>query len=68
MNESPKGKARFCWVCGESLGFIENRHYDKLDTCGQSGCERELRDAVNEERRETHRRLDEDRGWDRFRW
>ena len=67
MSESPKGKVRFCWVCGESLGFIENRYYDKLDTCGKFECERELRDAMNEERREAHRQLDEDRGWDRFR-
>lgn len=62
MNDLPKGKERFCWVCGESMGFVENRYYDRRDTCGARECNREARDAEAVERREAHEQLDRDRG------
>lgn len=56
-------RERFCWNCGESLGEIELRHYDRRDTCGASACEREAREAARAEREEAHERLDRDLGW-----
>jgi hypothetical protein len=59
-------KERFCWYCGESLGVIDSRYYDRMDTCGKQECERELRDALRAEREEAHRKLDERNGWDDY--
>jgi len=59
----PAGKVRSCWVCGADMGFIENRHYDRLDTCESTSCLREARDAAHAERDEAHDQLDRDRGW-----
>lgn len=56
-------KERFCWNCGASLGVIEDRHYDRRDTCGSRECEREARDEERAEREDAHRQLDEDMGW-----
>lgn len=53
------GKMRFCWNCGEPMGFIENRFYDRMDTCGARECERAARDAFEEEREEAHRAVDD---------
>ena len=54
---------RYCWFCGAPLGVIEDRHYDRNDTCGKAECEREMRHAAQDERAEAHERLDHDRGW-----
>ena len=58
MPESRPGKVRQCWVCGDDMGFIENRYYDRSDTCGKRDCERESRDAYEAEREEAHAELD----------
>ena len=60
-----KGKVRHCWNCGTSMGFVEDRHYDRGDTCGSAECDREARDAYRAEHDEAHERLDRDMGWDR---
>lgn len=57
------GKERFCWHCGTSMGFIENRYYDRTDVCGSSECNRALQDAYAEERAEAHEQLDRDLGY-----
>jgi hypothetical protein len=56
-------KQRYCWNCGEDMGFIENRYYDKHDTCGKLECQREAQAMYREEREEAHRDLDERMGW-----
>lgn len=66
MGEKAKvGKIRHCWNCGADMGFIENRFYDRMDTCGAAACERESRDVYREERDEAHRAVDDyfDGGW-----
>jgi len=60
---STDAKERFCWNCGKSLGVIQNRYYDRTDTCGARECERELRDQLRAKREEAHRELDERMGW-----
>ena len=65
MADAPKGKERFCWVCGTSIGYVEDRFYDRRDSCGSRECQREERDAYRAERDEAHEQLDRDRGWDR---
>jgi hypothetical protein len=62
---TPKKRERFCWVCGDSRGIIDDRNYLRSDTCGMPSCEREARDQERAEREEAHERLDRDRGWDR---
>ncbi len=62
----PLGKVRQCFYCGADMGFIENRHYDRLDPCGAPECNRDARDAAAQERDEAHERLDRDNGWDRW--
>jgi hypothetical protein len=56
-------KERFCFYCGKSLGFIEDRNYDRRDSCGSRECMHEEREAFIEEREEAHRDLDERMGW-----
>jgi len=56
-------KMRHCWNCGAEMGVIENRYYDRGDTCGQMECEREARNAAQAEREEAHEQLDRDMGW-----
>ena len=56
-------KERFCWACGESIGLIDSRYYDRLDTCGKLSCQREEREAHREEREQAHRDLDERMGY-----
>jgi len=56
-------KERFCANCGDSLGHIESRHYDRRDTCGKLACEREARDEIAAERADAHEQLDRDGGW-----
>jgi anaerobic ribonucleoside-triphosphate reductase len=57
------GKIRRCWNCGADMGFIENRYYDRRDTCGSRECEREARNQDQAERDEAHERLDRYMGW-----
>lgn len=64
-DKKPLGKERHCWNCGESMGYIENRYYDRSDTCGKQECDREARHSAEAERHEAHERLDRDMGWDR---
>ena len=61
----PLGKVRHCWNCGADMGFIENRYYDRGDTCESPECNRAARDAEQAERDEAHEQLDRDNGWDR---
>lgn len=61
----PRGRVRYCWHCGENMGFIDSRIYDRRDTCGAAECEREARNADAGERHDAHEQLDRDRGWDR---
>ena len=65
MSETIKhpGRERFCWNCGDSMGFIENRYYDRSDTCGKRECDRAARDQAAAERDEAHKQLDCDMGW-----
>lgn len=65
MADQPrKGRERHCWVCGESMGWIEDRHFVVgEDTCGKSDCEREARHQAEYERQQAHEDLDRDRGW-----
>lgn len=65
-NTPHPGKQRFCWNCGADMGFIENRYYERMDTCGSAECLREERNAHAAEREEAHERLDRDNGWDRW--
>lgn len=58
-----KGSERHCANCGASMGFIENRHYDRRDTCGARECEREARDEQAAERADAHEQLDRNNGW-----
>ena len=56
-------RMRYCCWCGDAIGLIEDRHYDRSDTCGKSECEREARHAARDERAEAHEQLDRDMGW-----
>ena len=62
-NPKPKGQDRFCWNCGKPMGWIENKYYDRRDTCGSRECTREERDAYQAEREEAHEQLDRDMGY-----
>lgn len=57
------GKERSCCWCGASLGFVENRYYDRNDICGGRECQRGMRDMWAQEREEAHEKLDRDMGW-----
>ena len=59
------GKVRHCWNCGADMGWIENRYYDRTDTCGAQDCEREARDANEAERQDAHDAVDDhfDTNW-----
>ena len=56
-------KERFCWNCGDSLGFIEDKYYDRTDVCGKRECNRAAQDQAQYERDEAHERLDRDWGY-----
>jgi len=45
------------------MGVIEDKYYDRSDTCGKRECEREARDQARAERDEAHEKLDRDMGW-----
>lgn len=66
MTDTPKthpGKIRHCWNCGADMGFIENRFYERTDTCGSRECDRAARDAYRDayeaERQEAHDAVDD---------
>jgi len=42
--EQPKGRERHCAYCGESIGWIEDRNYERSVTCGRPACDRGMRD------------------------
>ena len=64
MSENkPKSRERFCCYCGESLGVVEDRYYQRDDTCGRLECNRAARDDAEAEREEAHEQLDRDMGW-----
>jgi hypothetical protein len=56
-------KMRRCWNCGAELGMIDDKNYDRMDTCGDPECEHELQSALRAEREEAHRILDNDMGY-----
>lgn len=58
-----KCKERYCWNCGDSMGLIQDKHYDTRDTCGKPMCEREAGYAADAERFEEHERIDRDQNW-----
>lgn len=58
-----KSRERHCWFCGESMGVIEDRYYERGDTCGKPECEREARYQAQAARDEAHEQLDRDMGW-----
>lgn len=58
-SEPRPGKIRHCWNCGDDMGFIENRFYDRMDTCGKIECTRAERDAYAEEREAEHEAVDD---------
>jgi hypothetical protein len=60
MTDKPKGKERHCWNCGENMGFVEDRHWSRGDTCGKRECEREALAQDEAERDDAHERLDRD--------
>ncbi len=62
INE-PKSRERFCWNCGDSMGVIQDRYYDRGDTCGKAECMREARNEAYAEREDAHEQLDRDMGW-----
>ncbi len=45
------------------MGLIDDRYFDRRDTCGRTECERAARDAEQAEREEAHERLDRDLGY-----
>lgn len=59
-------KERFCWYCGDSLGFLSRAHWQHGDTCGKPECDREALDQAQYERDEAHSALIEawQAGWD----
>ena len=56
-------KMRHCCNCGEELGLIASKHYDRWDTCGKRECNRAVADDLAQERAEAHEQLDRDMGW-----
>lgn len=56
-------KLRHCWNCGAEIGYIDDRFYDKGDTCESIECNREARNQDAAERAEAHDQLDRDMGW-----
>ena len=61
--EVSESKMRHCWNCGAEMGLVEDRHYDRSDTCGKRECDRAAREQHEAEREEAHERLDRDMGW-----
>lgn len=51
-----------CFNCGEELGVFFATS-DEILSCGEPECERYAREAHEEQRRDAHERLDQERGW-----
>jgi hypothetical protein len=56
-------KVRHCPYCGDSMGEIDSRYWERGDPCGKLECNREARHAEQERREEAHEQLDRDMGW-----
>lgn len=56
-------KRRHCWNCGADMGFIEDRFYDRRDTCGRRECDLNAREQDRAERDDAHDKLDRDMDW-----
>lgn len=63
MTDKPKAKERFCPYCGDSMGIIESKYYDRSDPCGKSECFRDAAADARAERDAAHEQLDRDMGW-----
>lgn len=63
VHAKPTGRVRHCPYCGEDMGFIEDRYYERTDPCGKPSCNREAADVAREEREEAHDQLDREQGW-----
>lgn len=63
--KASQSKMRRCCVCGKEIGILQERYYDRNDTCGDIECDREMRDQDAAVRDDAHERLDRDMGWDR---
>lgn len=56
-------KMRFCFNCGEELGFYSAAYENRFEACSKLECQREERDAYQQEREEAHEQLDRDLGY-----
>lgn len=56
-------KMRYCWNCGAEMGLIEDRHYERGDTCGRPECAREAREQAIAERDQAVEELYRDMDW-----
>ncbi len=56
-------KMRHCWFCGDEMGVIEDRYYERTDVCGKRECVMAARDEMRAEIEDAHRRLENDMGW-----
>ena len=56
---------RHCPYCGDSMGEIDSRYWERSDSCGKLECTRMERDTIAEEREQAHEQLDRDMGWER---
>lgn len=54
---------RHCCYCGDEIGVIEAKYYDRNDTCGKRECERYMAQEAQGEREDAHEQLDRDMGW-----
>lgn len=45
------------------MGFIEDRFYDRRDTCGRRECDLNAREQDRAERDDAHDKLDRDMDW-----
>lgn len=61
--QHPKAKERFCPYCGDSMGVIEYRNYDRRDPCGKTECDKAAQNVANAEREEAHEQIDRDMGY-----
>lgn len=52
------GKHRSCAYCGADMGFIEDRYYDRDDTCGLAECNREMGRGREIQRQKEHDEVD----------
>lgn len=59
---SKQAKMQHCFNCGEELGVYVHEWRD-IECCGKHECQRELRNALAQEREEAHEQLDRDMGW-----